>query len=195
MDAGASNEALALIPAEQRANERGLIVFGHGRAALAGAGLEATLALAATNAQFRTFLRTRGRIGNALDIELQGGISAPERDRAFRMRGTSAVRVFGHDLLTGSVDVSDQAFTMTGNFDLFPDTPLRVTGSMNGHISANELHADRRGEHRAGRLAGSFRAGDARPQRRDACQPLEWHARAFQRSCRWRAVPHRNRHC
>jgi predicted nucleic acid-binding Zn-ribbon protein len=137
--ASSAEQVLALIPAEQRADERGLIVFGHGQGALAGASLEATLALAATNANFRTYLRTRGRIGNMLDIELHGAISAPERDRAFRMRGDSAVRVFGHQLLSGTADVSDQSFDIAGAFDLFPGTPLRVTGNMSGHISRNDL--------------------------------------------------------
>lgn len=139
VNAGNADQVLALIPANQRADERGVIVFGHGQGALAGASLEATLALAATNAGFRTYLRTRGRIGNMLDIELHGDITAPERDRAFRMRGDSAVRVFGHQLLAGSAEVSDQAFDIAGQFDLFPGTALSVTGNMRGHISQNDF--------------------------------------------------------
>jgi predicted nucleic acid-binding Zn-ribbon protein len=139
VSAGNADQVLALIPAERRADERGMIVFGHGQGKLAEASLEATLALAATNASFRTYLHTQGRIGNMLDLELSGDISAPERDRAFRMRGASAVRVFGHQLLTGGAEVSDQSFDIDGAFDLFPGTALRVTGSMRGHISQNDF--------------------------------------------------------
>src|SRR5207249_1015990 len=78
-------------------------------------------------------------IGNMLDIEIHGDITAPERERAFHMRGDSAVRVFGHQLLAGSAEVSDQAFDIAGQFDLFPGTPLRVTGSMSGQISQNDF--------------------------------------------------------
>ncbi len=137
--------ALAILPGPSEGaatDDRGLCLFFRGGFDIARAvSFEAMYALAATGAHFGTGCGIHGALGgDTVDVELQGWFAIdPSQPIPVGLAGHAHFRVLDQPLLQADVSLGPDGFAVSGLIDLFPGSPVRLYGTVEGVLSREEF--------------------------------------------------------
>ena len=144
-------------------NGEGLIVFLRGTARIKNvASLDSVFGIAASGSLgFNTGFKVTGTIADFIAMELGGAvainpegssvITQPDKTKppqgvstaAFQLVGHSHLTVLGNQVFKGDIQVIDDRFWLKGSLKLFPpDSPLDVSGDLEGWLNKSDLFLD-----------------------------------------------------
>lgn len=128
---------LQAMPYAPTAETRGLVVLLKGSLNLgAVTTLETQFGLVVTDRSLATGLYVSGTVANVLALKFQGQVVISDKHTdVFQLTGSSYLQLFGRDIFSGTLLVTEKRFSYQGTFNLFPNGPLTVKGSLSGEMS------------------------------------------------------------